>query len=310
MTQHQYHAIEVGGDPVDRRTARGDSHYAAALSATALSAIGETLVTQGPRGATQRWTAIGPSVNGHATQVVKQRTTRHETSADSGAASTVLDPEETYLFLDIEADGPVPGMHSMLAMGIAAFNWKGDVIDHFYAKLQRLPEATIDPVTEIWWRQQPMAAYIEARSNAYPPARVMRKFQKWWNGWSSWYPNPVLVANPIHFDGAWLRYYAYRYLRSDVFGGREVRCIDMYSLAIGKYGGGNRHVNYDVNDYGEKPHHALKDVYIQAASFFDMVQDKDDNPPPHRPPHNPAAMAIRWSTCAQAMMVMRILLIQ
>ena len=183
-----------------------------------------------------------------------------------------LHPSETYIFLDIEADGPVPGMHSMLSMGLVAYDWKGNEIDHFYDKMQTLPEAVVDPVTEIWWREQPKDAYIEARSDARPPEHVMRKFQEWWEWWSMWYPHPVLVANPIHFDGAWLRYYAYRFLRSDIFGGRLTRCIDMYSMAIGKYGGGNRHVRYPVNGPDEKPHHALKDAYIQADTFFKMAE--------------------------------------
>ena len=186
-----------------------------------------------------------------------------------------LDPEETYVFLDIEADGPIPGLNSMLAIGLVAYTWTGEYVDHFYAKLTQLPGARVDQETEKWWRSLPRTAYVEARRNAHDPMKVMSYFKKWYHSWIKDYPNPVLVANPIHFDGAWLRYYAYRYLNEDVFGGRVVRCIDVHSMAIGLLGGGNRKVTYVVHDQ-EKPHHALKDVEIQAKTFFALAGTSRD----------------------------------
>ena len=191
-----------------------------------------------------------------------------------------LHPDETYVFVDVEADGPVPGLHSMLSMAAVAYDWKGNEISTFYRKLEPLPNAEPHPLTEEWWSRQTDMAYREARSNARPAKEVIFAFKKWWEVWMKeddpWlrkarWKRPVFVANPTHFDAAWLRYYTWRFLDMDVFGDGFTRCIDMHSMAIGRYGGGHRTVRFPVDGDGEKPHHALEDARLQAETFFELA---------------------------------------
>jgi hypothetical protein len=46
--------------------------------------------------------------------------------------------EEIYVSTDVEADGPIPGPHSMLSFGSAAFLSDGTMIGTFAANLERL----------------------------------------------------------------------------------------------------------------------------------------------------------------------------
>ncbi len=46
-----------------------------------------------------------------------------------------------YVSTDIETDGPVPGLNSMLSIGSAAFFADKTLIDTFTANLETLPEA-------------------------------------------------------------------------------------------------------------------------------------------------------------------------
>ena len=58
---------------------------------------------------------------------------------------------ECYVSIDIEADGPAPGLNSMLSLGAAAFISEGAVMDTFSANL----DAREDPKTTHWWAKQP-----------------------------------------------------------------------------------------------------------------------------------------------------------
>ena len=79
-----------------------------------------------------------------------------ETEADREALWP-LSREERYISVDIEADGPVPGLHSMLSLGAAAYNAWGQCVGKFSANLETLPDATTDERTMAWWATQPEA---------------------------------------------------------------------------------------------------------------------------------------------------------
>ena len=68
-----------------------------------------------------------------------------------------LADDECYVSIDIEADGPAPGLNSMLSLGAAAFAGDGTLADTFSANLETLPEAREDPKTMRWWAKQPEA---------------------------------------------------------------------------------------------------------------------------------------------------------
>ena len=56
-----------------------------------------------------------------------------------------LTTEGCYVSIDIEADGPIPGVHSMLSLGAAAFDSEENPQSTWSANLEQLPEATEHP---------------------------------------------------------------------------------------------------------------------------------------------------------------------
>ena len=68
-----------------------------------------------------------------------------------------LSGEERYISVDVETDGPVAGLHSMLSLGAAAYNAWGQRVGTFSANLKTLPDATTDDRTMAWWKGQPEA---------------------------------------------------------------------------------------------------------------------------------------------------------
>ena len=76
--------------------------------------------------------------------------------------------DECYVSIDIEADGPAPGLNSMLSLGAVAFTSDGALVDTFSANL----EAREDPKTMRWWAKQP-EAWAACRTQIRDPPSAM-----------------------------------------------------------------------------------------------------------------------------------------
>lgn len=64
---------------------------------------------------------------------------------------------EMYVSTDVETDGPIPGIYSMLSFGSAVYLADKTLVGTFTASLTTLPGATSDPKTMAWWATQPHA---------------------------------------------------------------------------------------------------------------------------------------------------------
>src|SRR5262249_35113165 len=85
---------------------------------------------------------------------------------------------EVYVRTDGEADGPIPGAHSMLSLGSAAFTADGTLIGTFSVNLEALPGATADPTVMAWWDEHP-DAWAAARADPQPPEVAMDRYARW-----------------------------------------------------------------------------------------------------------------------------------
>jgi hypothetical protein len=61
---------------------------------------------------------------------------------------------EVYVSTDVEADGPIPGPHSMISFASAAYLADKTLLGTFWANLEFLPGATGHPQTMKWWEGQ------------------------------------------------------------------------------------------------------------------------------------------------------------
>src|SRR6185436_20725625 len=103
---------------------------------------------------------------------------------------------EIYVSTDIETDGPVPGLNSMLSFASAAYLSDKTLLRTFAANLETLGGATTDPATMAWWETQPQA-WAACRKNPQPPVLVMPQYVSWLKELPG---NPVFVGYPAAFD--------------------------------------------------------------------------------------------------------------
>src|SRR5437762_6078430 len=85
---------------------------------------------------------------------------------------------EIYVSTDVEADGPIPGPHSMLSFASAAYRADKTLVGVFEANLILLPGAVGDSKTMQWWQGQP-EAWAACRTNLREPTVVMPEYVAW-----------------------------------------------------------------------------------------------------------------------------------
>ncbi len=182
----------------------------------------------------------------------------------------------SYVVCDIEADGPIPGAHSMLAIGAVALDAAGmEEVGAFSRALLPLPDAAPNPETMAWWATQP-EAWAAVTRGARPAGEVMAEFVAFVDA----LPQPVaFVAHPLAFDGAWMDHYLKRFTGLPLLAPpRATRRlfdgpgIDLPSLAVGVLGlsyGRCWRKDYPAAVYGDLPHDhdPVEDARGYAALF-------------------------------------------
>ena len=178
---------------------------------------------------------------------------------------------EIYVSVDIEADGPMPGPHSMLCFAAIAMNIAGDEIAQFTANLEMLPGATGHPDTLRFWSTQP-DAWAAHRHDLRDPADVMPAFAKWVRGLPG---RAVFVGYPASFDFLFIQWYLYRFANDSPFG---FVALDVKSFAMAV-------LKTDFRDtikpampthwFGPTPHThiALDDAREQGVLFVNMLRE-------------------------------------
>lgn len=121
---------------------------------------------------------------------------------------------EIYVSTDVEADGPIPGPHSMLSFASAAMLADKTVVATFSANLELLPGAAGHPVQMKWWEGQ-ADAWAACRRDLERPEDVMPRYVEWVEKLPG---KPVFVAWPAGFDFTWVFWYMMRFAGRSPFG--------------------------------------------------------------------------------------------
>lgn len=178
---------------------------------------------------------------------------------------------EIYVSTDIETDGPIPGPHSMLSLGSAAYDEDKTLRSTFTVNLQTLPGATGDPRTMEWWDRN-KKAYEKTRVAPQPPELAMSRYVKWLRGLPG---KPVFVAYPAGFDFTFVYWYLIRFTGESPF---SHSALDVKTFAMSLMGSEYRNCtkrNMPRHWFDKLPHThcALDDAIEQGALFCNMLQE-------------------------------------
>lgn len=190
--------------------------------------------------------------------------------ADMGARA------DLYVSADIEADGPIPGVYSMLSFGLAV---AGSFDGATFTRLD--PESAtfyreLRPITDRWDPEYLAAAHLDrellVREGA-DPAHTMTEAATWVRELAG-HRKPVLVAWPLAFDWSFLYWYFERFRAAGSPFGFD-SCLDMKTMYQQKAGVvtdlvAKRRMPPSVMPARRHTHHALADALEQAEMFANL----------------------------------------
>src|SRR6266496_4160866 len=135
--------------------------------------------------------------------------------------------QEIYVSTDVEADGPIPGVNSMLSFGSAAYLADKTLVSTFSANLETLPGAVQNPKTMEWWGSKP-EAWNDCRQNLQLPEKVMKVYLAWLKALPGL---PVFVGYPAAYDFLFVYWYLIRFTGESPFS-HSALDIKTYAMAV------------------------------------------------------------------------------
>jgi hypothetical protein len=183
---------------------------------------------------------------------------------------------EIYISTDVETDGPIPGVNSMLSFASAAFTADKQMLGTFSANLELLPGAVGDSKTMEWWNTQP-EAWAACRNDLQRPDDAMRAYVNWIEGLAG---KPVFVGYPVAFDFMFVYWYLIRFAGHSPF---SHSALDMKTLAMTLLKRPYREStkrNMPRHWFDEVPHThvALDDAIEQGRLFCNMLKESLERP--------------------------------
>ncbi|CAG4907318.1 3'-5' exonuclease family protein [Paraburkholderia gardini] len=178
---------------------------------------------------------------------------------------------EIYVSTDVEADGPIPGPHSMLSFASAAYTADKKLIATFSANLALLEGAAPHPVQAAWWQTQP-DAWAACRKDLQQPDSALNAYVEWVEALPG---KPVFVAMPAGFDFTFMFWYMMRFTGRCPF---SWSALDIKTLAFAMTGLPYRKCikpRFPKHWFDDHPHThvALDDAIEQGALFCNMLAE-------------------------------------
>lgn len=178
---------------------------------------------------------------------------------------------DIYVSTDIEADGEVPGINSMLSFASVAYLSDKTILSTFTKNLKTLPDAVSNSDTMRWWQEFP-EAWKNCRENTELPETAIKEYGEWLENLPG---RIIFLAYPVAYDFRFIDYYLQCFFGRNPF---RYRTIDIRSYAMGMlnlpYNKANRQLlPAEWTDNLPHTHVALDDALEHGAFFCNMLQN-------------------------------------
>ena len=125
----------------------------------------------------------------------------------------------SFFVVDVESDGPAPGLYSMISFGAVKVDF--DLKTTFYGQTK--------PISEKWIPEALAVSKIDRNTHLQyeDPKIAMEKFAQWVVQNSR--DKPVFISDNLGFDWSFMNYYFHAYVGDNPFGFSGRRINDFYS---------------------------------------------------------------------------------
>lgn len=124
----------------------------------------------------------------------------------------------SYIMVDVETDGPIPGKYSMISFGAAIV--QPELSNTFYGQLKPISENWIPEALKISGCSRKETLTYEK------PEIVMRNFSQWISETST--GKPIFISDNNGFDWQFINWYFHTFTGSNPFGYSSVNLGSLY----------------------------------------------------------------------------------
>ena len=161
----------------------------------------------------------------------------------------------SYIVVDVEADGNLLGLNSMVCFGAVLIDKEGKLDQTFYGKTA--------PISDYF---DPEALAISGFSREEHlkfdnPLEVMTNFKLWIEEHSK--EKPILLSDNNGFDASWINWYFIKYLGENPFGWSSRRIGDMFAGFMN-----NSHYKWKQHRITKHTHNPVDDAKGNAEALL------------------------------------------
>jgi hypothetical protein len=188
---------------------------------------------------------------------------------------------DLYFSVDVESDGPIPGVYSMLSFGlVVAGRFDGNRFERseaepqsFYRELKPLSDEFIADAVAVTRLDRD-----ELTRTGVAPAQAMEEARAWVEEIAVGH-YPVLVGFPLVFDWMFLYWYFVRFTRDSPFSyssGLDMKSIYQAKARVRLSDAGKDDLPLALRSTSPHTHNALDDAIEQAEIFAKLFEWKPE----------------------------------
>lgn len=167
----------------------------------------------------------------------------------------------TYIMVDIEADGPIPGDYSMISFGAVIVE----------PSLKRTFYGQLKPISE-QWIPQALAVSGHSREETLSfndPATEMQNFADWLNQ-ECINKRPMFISDNNGFDWQFINWYFHHFLDKNPFGFSSTNLGSLYKGLCGNMFNNFKHLRKTKHT-----HHPVDDAKGNAEAMLALIKQYD-----------------------------------
>ena len=163
----------------------------------------------------------------------------------------------SWVMVDIESDGPIPGEDEYSMLSIGAVVIKPGLEDKFYAVMRPISK-NFDP------RALEVCGFDRAETKDFPdPKFIMQKFYDWLIAKTG--ARPMFISDNNGFDWQFVNWYFWHFLGTNPFGWSSMNLGSLYKGMVG-----NTFKNFKHLRKTKHTHNALDDAIGNAEALLTM----------------------------------------
>lgn len=166
----------------------------------------------------------------------------------------------TYIMIDVEADGPIPGDYSMISFGAVVV--EKNLTKTFYGQLH--------PISDHWIPEAlAVSRFSREETLQFPnPQKVMEEFEEWVQKNSN--RCPMFVSDNNGFDWQFINWYFHHFRQRNPFGFSSTNLGSLYKGVVRDVFQNFKHLRTTKHT-----HHPVEDAKGNAEAMLAMIEQFD-----------------------------------